>query len=123
MNIKVFILAIFSFLVSGCVATSSPAPDNKPKDNNVTVVESIEATPAVEQAKTIVTPIEESKVVTKDNKYGLKPEPFSLDSQEQDPELLGPQSTLDRTLDKSDAMGKKAKKKDSTKKENKPKKA
>ncbi len=29
--------------------------------------------------------------------YKLKPEPFSLDSNQKDPELLGPQSTVNRT--------------------------
>jgi len=34
-----------------------------------------------------------------ESNYHLKPEPYSLDSNERDPELLGPQSTLQRPLE------------------------
>ena len=36
---------------------------------------------------------------TKESNYHLKPEPYSLDSKQKDPELLGPQSTLKQPLD------------------------
>ena len=34
--------------------------------------------------------------------YSLKPEPYSLESNEHDPELLGPQSTIKRSLTRSE---------------------
>ncbi len=36
-----------------------------------------------------------------ESNYQLKPEPYSLDSNEHDPELLGPQSTLQRPLEQN----------------------
>jgi hypothetical protein len=39
-----------------------------------------------------------SDTSTIERNYSLKPEPYSLDSNENDPELLGPQSTLEKPL-------------------------
>jgi hypothetical protein len=36
--------------------------------------------------------------------YSLKPEPYSLESNENDPELLGPQSTIKRSLASSEMV-------------------
>ena len=36
---------------------------------------------------------------TVEDHYSLKPEPYSIDSNQKDPELLGPQSTLKKPLD------------------------
>jgi len=46
-----------------------------------------------------------SNTSTIERNYSLKPEPYSLDSKEGDPELLGPQSTLQKPLPGSDGDG------------------
>ena len=45
-------------------------------------------------------PTEELYVQGTEEKYNLKPEPFSIDSNKKDPELLGPQSTIKREIRK-----------------------
>ena len=91
MYFRVVLLFIFSIIISGCSFTNKPTPKNPLVENNVTK--------PIEDNSTIIA-VPESKVVTKKNKYNLKPEPFSLESNEDDPELLGPQSTLDGGLTK-----------------------
>ena len=119
MRLKVIALATLSIFLSGCSWTSAPKP-KEPKKPNVKVVEEIQA----EQNTTIST-IEPTEIKeTTKNKYNLKPEPFSLESNEDDPELLGPQTTIDRGLkkenkdtkteEKSDKVVKKEEKESST---------
>ena len=75
--------------------------DPKPKKPDVKVVEEVENNVTVES--NVTAPVEHiEKVSTVEKKYKLKPEPFSLESKEQDPELLGPQTTIDRGLDSVD---------------------
>ena len=94
MYFKVALLFIFSILISGCSFNSMLRPKAPKVENNATQQ-------PVEDNTTIIT-LEEPKIVEKKkDKYNLKPEPFSLESNEDDPELLGPQSTLDGGLSKT----------------------
>jgi len=111
MYFKVAIFATLALFLSGCATT--PAPE--PKKPDVKVVEEVENTPTevkatvVENSTETVTTIEEAPVKeskkepAQEKKYKLKPEPFSLGSDEEDPELLGPQTTLDRDLTSDDS--------------------
>ncbi len=65
------------FLLSGC-APKVPELPAQPKETNATLWHSHSS-------------LEEN--------YPLKPEPYSLDSNQKDPELLGPQSTLKHPLE------------------------
>ncbi len=65
------------FLLSGC-APKVPQLPAQPKETNATLWHSHSS-------------VEEN--------YHLKPEPYSLDSDQKDPELLGPQSTLKQPLE------------------------
>jgi len=95
MNYKVALIFIVGIIFSGCSFISKPEP--KPQDKNITVVTEIE------DNTTQIIPIQEDKIKeTKRDKYNFKPEPFSLESNENDPELLGPQTTLDGGLIKKD---------------------
>jgi len=91
MYFKVALLFIFSIVISGCSFTSMLKPKAPKVENNVTK--------PIDDNSTII-PLDNSKVVEKSNKYNLKPEPFSLESNEDDPELLGPQTTLEGGLSK-----------------------
>jgi len=121
MRLKVIALATLTIFLSGCSWTSTPQP-KEPKKPNIKVVEEVQQ-PEQDTTVTTVEPTE-IKETTK-NKYNLKPEPFSLKSNEDDPELLGPQTTIDRGLKKeensdteteakSDKVVKKEDKEDST---------
>ncbi len=93
MYIRVIIFALFALFISGCSIFSKPKPVKKTLPD-VNITKDINTT--------VIVPIKEDKIVVKDkkyNKYNLKPEPFSLESNEDDPELLGPQTTLNRGLD------------------------
>jgi len=96
MYLKVALFFTLALLLSGCNGFFSPKP-KQPNENNKTLV--------IEQNVTF-TPIEDNNITDepkpKTDKYDLKPEPFSLKSNEEDPELLGPQTTLDRDLLKKD---------------------
>jgi len=105
MYFKVVAIAFLSIFLSGCSFFSSPKPNKKP---DVKVVEEIENN----TTEANITVAENTTAKTIDEKYGLKPEPFSLESHEEDPELLGPQTTLDRDLVDS---GKKEAKKENKK--------
>jgi len=94
---KVALVSLLSLIVSGCSITGNPKPNDGKPDVNATQVEVVEE--IVEDAKPVVATITEDKVIVKSNKYNLKPEPYSLESNEDDPELLGPQTTLDKSLD------------------------
>ena len=93
MYFKVASIIAVSLFFSGCSLFSSPNPPKKP---DVKVVEEINAT--IEDNN--ITDYTEPRTV--EEKYNLKPEPFSLKSNEDDPELLGPQTTIDRGLVKKD---------------------
>ena len=96
MYFKVASIAFLGIFLSGCSATAKP----EPKKQNIKVVEEIDNSP------TTISPVPTAVIEEKDNtvtskkeqKYKLKPEPFSLESNEDDPELLGPQTTIDRGL-------------------------
>ena len=104
---KIIMIAILAIFVTGC---SNPFSSVKPKEPSkklpVKVVESIEPqkiyTPTSQQSITI----EDDTIKTKDYskktkskpKSKFKPEPFSVESNQEDPELLGGQGTLKSKL-------------------------
>ena len=112
---KIIMIAILAIFVTGC---SNPFSSVKPKEPSkklpVKVVESIEPqkiyTPTPQQSITI----EDDTIKTKDyskktkskpkskskskSKSKFKPEPFSVESNQEDPELLGGQGTLKSKL-------------------------
>ncbi len=97
MYFKVASILFLSVFLSGCSMFSHPKP-KKPVvkvveevDNNVTTVAPKQS--VVEDVKKPVNTLSKEE-----KKYKLKPEPFSLESNENDPELLGPQTTIDRGL-------------------------
>ncbi len=94
MRYKILSMIILGLLFSACSNKNAPTPKKDlTKDKNITVVTQIEDTTP------IITPIEHTKIVEKKrDKYNFKPEPFSLESNENDPELLGPQTTLSNKL-------------------------
>ena len=73
--------------------------DPKPKNPDVKVVEEVENNVTAESNTSAY---DTQEVRTVEEKYKLKPEPFSLKSNEEDPELLGPQTTIDRSLNTVD---------------------
>ena len=96
MYMKVALSAFTLILLSGCVSQKEL---NTPKKEQP-VVE------VVEETTTTITPLKE-KATVKESKGSkraphLKPEPFSLESNEDDPELLGPQTTLSNPLTKEE---------------------
>ena len=90
MYFKVASVLFLSVFLSGCSMFSDP----KPKKPDVKVVEEVENNVTVE-SNTSTYDVQPHRTV--EEKYKLKPEPFSLKSNENDPELLGPQTTIDRT--------------------------
>ena len=97
MYVKVASIAAV-LLFTGCSFTSKPKPPKVPEHNNsVQVVEEINVT---QESQAVV--VNEKPKVPKKDKYNLKPEPFSLKSNENDPELLGPQTTIDSGLVKKE---------------------
>jgi len=94
MYFKVALYFVLAFIFSGCSNFFSLNPPKPVKEKNVT-----------QEFNTTIIPIEENNITEK-NRYNLKPEPFSLKSNEQDPELLGPQTTLDRDLLKKEIENK-----------------
>lgn len=77
-SVVIFALVLIGlFLLSGC-APKVPQLPEKPKETKATLWQDNSS-------------VEEN--------YHLKPEPYSLDSDQKDPELLGPQSTLKRPLE------------------------
>ena len=97
MYFKVASILLLSLFLSGCSMFSDP----KPKKPEVKVVEDIENNVTVD-SDTHVAVKSSNPVRTVEEKYKLKPEPFSLKSNEDDPELLGPQTTIDRGLNRVD---------------------
>jgi len=100
MYFKVALLITATILISGCSNPFSKAkPKNPKKKPPVEVVEEIEQTPNVIQeadAAIVQQGYENKKTVI------IKPEPFSIESDEEDPELLGPQSTIKDKLKEVD---------------------
>jgi len=90
-----------------------PKPKVKAKPKPKAKVETKTTTKAKEVKKEVVKKAKETKKkkptkyipkkkTTKPKNSVLKPEPFSLESNEEDPELLGPQSTINRPLVRDD---------------------
>lgn len=73
-------LGIFGLLATGCTP-KIPQPELPKQESNRTKM------------------WQDSSTV--ESNYKLKPEPYSLDSKQHDPELLGPQSTLKRPLEQN----------------------
>jgi PBP1b-binding outer membrane lipoprotein LpoB len=92
MYFKVALVLTLAFIVSGCATSPAPKPKVQQDLNKTVTVEETVVMPIVEDS------VKEIKKKPKLNKYNLKPEPFSLESNENDPELLGPQSTLNNGL-------------------------
>jgi len=91
---KVALVSLIAFIISGC-STTKPVKLKEPiYENNLTI--------SYEKPQIIVLGEEEVVKPKKKKNYNLKPEPFSLESNEDDPELLGPQSTLDNPLVRED---------------------
>ena len=92
MYMKVAASVATIFLLSGCVSQTQL---NAPK-KGVNVGE------AVEEGSTTIIPLDENATIHESKRKKrpsyLKPEPFSLESNEDDPELLGPQTTLSTPL-------------------------
>lgn len=113
MYVKVASIISIALLFTGCSFTSNPKPPKAIEHNSsVQVVEEINVT---QENNAVV--VEEKPKKIKKNKYNLKPEPFSLESNENDPELLGPQTTIDSGLVKKEESSKDLPKEANTKKE------
>ena len=94
---KIVAFAILSFLITGCSFFSEPEP-KKQNLKDVKVIEKIDNNTTTETNSTITTIKKAPVKVSSKTSPALKPEPFSLKSNEQDPELLGPQTTLKGSL-------------------------
>jgi len=118
MYFKVALIASTIVLFSGCSNPFGPKPSN-PKANKKLGVEVVEEVSANESTTTTTRSVKRESVkkvksssskksspktrkVKKPTKTELKPEPFSLESNEEDPELLGPQSTIDKPLSRDE---------------------
>jgi len=115
MYFKVALIASTIVLFSGCSNPFGPKPSN-PKANKKLGVEVVEEVSANENSTTTSSVKRESVKKVKSSthkattihknkkpiKAELKPEPFSLESNEEDPELLGPQSTIDKPLSRDE---------------------
>jgi len=77
---KAGMITLFSLLLAGC--TPTVPPPQLPEQNAT-------REPLWQDTSTL------------ESNYHLKPEPYSLDSNQKDPELLGPQSTLKEPLDRA----------------------
>ncbi len=105
---RIYVVVLISlFIASGCSTFfSETKPKPKKKKLPVKVVETIEQQPAV--VNTVgEAPVVETTETTKKTKKtknkanpALKPEPFSVDSGQEDPEVLGGQGTLKEKLEK-----------------------
>jgi len=95
-----FIVFLSIFLMSGCGNFFEFSKPKKPqKKLPVKVVEVIEENPTT--VNTVgQSPIIETNEKTKVKKPALKPEPFSVESGEEDPEVLGGQGILKEKLEK-----------------------
>jgi PBP1b-binding outer membrane lipoprotein LpoB len=100
MYFKVALLIIASILISGCSNPFSSAKPKKPKKKPpVEVIEEVEETNNnIQVADAAVVNDKPSKP----KEVVIKPEPFSIESDEEDPELLGPQSMMKDKLKQID---------------------
>jgi len=103
MHFKVALFVVSAILMSGCGSffkTAKPKAKEVVKNpNGVEVVEEVDANSnknKVVEASAVTTESyeQQTKKKTQPKKVVLKPEPFSIESDEEDPELLGPQSTI-----------------------------
>ena len=103
MYIKVALGFLTAMIVTGCVSQKELDTPKKEKSKVEPVVEILEESNAT--ATTII-PLEENATIQESKRAKraphLKPEPFSLESNEDDPELLGPQTTLTKPLSRAD---------------------
>ncbi len=103
MYIKVALGFLTAMIVTGCVSQKELDTPKKEKSKAEPVVEILEESNA---AATTIIPLEEKATKQKSKRAKraphLKPEPFSLESNEDDPELLGPQTTLTKPLSRAD---------------------
>jgi len=107
MYFKVALIVSSVVLFSACTNPFGPKPKNPNIDKKlgVEVVEEVGEADSKKVVKEHVKLLDESKVKkAKKPKPVLKPEPFSLESNEDDPELLGPQSTLGKPLTKDETL-------------------
>jgi len=81
------ILTLIALFGSGCATQQSKLPLPEVKKPNISEKH---PNPRYYSAKP------SSYYSSKDDNYKIKPEPYSLEKNEQDPELLGPQSTIKR---------------------------
>ncbi len=97
MYLKAFLLLSATFLINGCVSEKELTPSS-PNANLGQV------------SNNVVTPLDSNVTIEETDreftehkrpKY-LKPEPYSLESNQDDPELLGPQTTLSRPLQREE---------------------
>jgi len=97
MYMKVAVGAVILFLLNGCVSQSRL---NAPK-KSVNIGQVVE-----ENSTATIIPLDANATIQESKKRSrppyLKPEPFSLESNENDPELLGPQTTLSKPLTRED---------------------
>lgn len=107
MYLKVALLGSTLFF-SGCSLFHQPKMPVQNKNLGIEVVEA-NTTVLPETNTTTVMPLGSDAAVQERNykkkkKYSyLKPEPYSLESNEQDPELLGPQTTIASGLKREEA--------------------
>jgi len=105
MYFKVALMATSLILLSACSNSLGAKPKAPNKNLGIEVVEEVPTTtPATSEQKSTATAVKKKSSVKKAKKKTkpyLKPEPFSLESQESDPELLGPQTTLDTPLSRT----------------------
>lgn len=99
MYAKVVLSAIAIIGMSGCVTQQElNAPAKKEVAQKVQEVEDATVVESISE----VSPLGKDSIVhesgSKKRARKLKPEPFSLKSNQKDPELLGPQTTMDRPL-------------------------
>jgi len=105
---KILLSTLIAILATGCSTFGGAKPKAPNKKLPVKVVETIEPqkiyTPTPSENVESVTTIEDDKIKTKNyssktktakkSTPKLKPEPFSVESNQEDPELLGPQGNL-----------------------------
>jgi len=97
MYTKVAAIVVGTLFISGCVSQNQLEPTKGKAEIGTEV-----GTSAPEANSTVIpldasVQVEETKPSKKTPPH-LKPEPFSLESDESDPELLGPQTTLSEPL-------------------------
>ena len=96
MYMKVAVSAVTILLVSGCVSQSQL---NASRDGNL-------VGEGMSDGNATIMPLDGNATIKESNSRKkasyFKPEPFSLKSNEDDPELLGPQTTLKKPLTRAE---------------------